>query len=148
MYMFSSSDCKAVTALSCLVYLTRGIPNHEKVISFIPASDYFVRKAHNFINNVNLLLDNTELQTRLPNKDLLVPQPLTVIKGSPKEPNKAFLFVDRVVLTKISLQKITLTLMAAFYVFNIYYIIIVGCSNLLLFLKPTFCHSSLPRKPD
>ena len=123
-YMFSSSDCKAVTALSSLVYCywTLGalLYSHEKVISFIPVSDYFVRKAHNSINNVKLLQDNTELQRRLPNKDLPVPQPLIVIKGSPKESKKAFLFVDRVVLTKISLQKITLALMAAFYVSNIH----------------------------
>ena len=85
----SSSDCKAVTISCSLVYLhpdTRSIANHEKVIFFIPVRDYFVRKLHNFMNNVNLLQDNTEIQTKLWKKDFVVPQLLIVIKWSPKEP--------------------------------------------------------------
>lgn len=96
------------------------------------------------MNNINLLQDNTQLQTKQPNKDLPVPQPLIVIKGSPKEPKEAFLFVDRVVLTKVPLQKITLALMAGFYVFNIHYT--VGCSNLFTFLETYFLSYKPPKK--
>ena len=38
-----STDCRAVTALCSLVYIlpdTRSVPNHEKIVFFVPVSEY------------------------------------------------------------------------------------------------------------
>lgn len=60
-------------------------------------------------------------------------EPYVIVVGNNKNPEQAFLVMDRKILTEIDTQEIPIYLIAVFYVFNICYP--AGCNNFYCFLE-------------
>ena len=91
-----------------------------------------------------MLQENTEIKAREVWKDLTVPQPVIIVRGTLRQPKDAFLASDKMVLCKISIVHTPLALMAAFYVFNMHYT--PGCSNFFSIMETYFLGYTTPKK--
>ena len=60
-------------------------------------------------------------------------EPYEIVVGDNKNPEQAFLMMDRKILTEINTEEIPVCLIAVFYVFNICYP--AGCNNFYCFLE-------------
>lgn len=56
-----------------------------------------------------------------------------LIIGDIQDPSQAFIVVDRQILTEVNITDIPLTLLSAFFVFNIHYP--KGCNNFYTFME-------------
>ena len=84
------------------------------------------------------------MRARVPRVDILVPQPVVLVRGSVEEPKDAYLAADRVILCKVATENALLALMAAFYSFNVEYT--PGCTNFFAFIDSYFLGHKLPKR--
>ena len=108
---------------------------HLLMIQHSPFTKYF---------NVILLQEQTEVQARVPMSQIILPQPVILIRGSVQEPKEAYLATDKVILCKLSMENALLALMAAFYSFNVQYT--PGCTNFFSFIDTYFLDHKMPKR--
>ena len=69
-------------------------------------------------------------------------EPYVIVVGNSKNPEQAFLVMDRKILTEINTEEIPVYLIAVFYVFNICYP--AGCNNFYCFLEVSLLNLKEP----
>ena len=96
------------------------------------------------ITIIIIIQANAEVRARVVLRDLPVPQPVIVVRGSMEHPVDAFLAADRMILCKIEAVNSPLALLAAFYVFNVHYT--PGYANFFQALECYFLDTTIPKR--
>ena len=68
------------------------------------------------------------------------PEPYILLTGDINDPDQAFLVIDCQIIGEVELKNIPITLLAAYFVFNICYV--KGCHNMYSYLEVLFLNAS------
>jgi len=77
-------------------------------------------------------------------KGIASPQPVVMVSGSAEHPKEAFLVCKHSILCSIPVEEAALTLLAAYYTFNMQYP--QGCINVFCFLEVLFLNTTPPKR--
>ena len=77
-------------------------------------------------------------------REIASPQPVVLVRGSTESPKEAFLVCEHSILCSIPVEEAALTLLAAYYTFNMQYP--QGCINVFCFLQVLFLNTTPPKR--